>query len=332
VVGVNSEFPKFPAFNRNLQILGRIRRFQNNFSKLPCSFSLLSSIWLLHFFRNRLDRHRMLSLRFVRHNPSNGYALLGILFMLTVLIVAMGAAAPAIKTQIQRSREEEMIHRGVQYSRAIKKYFVKFGRYPTSLEQLENTNNIRFLRKEYKDPMAADGHWRLLRVGDVTLNWTNVQTPATTGSVPQNLRQGEGLPAFRESPETPAFSNGTSAGMTQASPSTATTVSGARGAAGGASVASANNIKAINADALIGVASTSPEQGMHSFNDKTQYNQWYFVYDPTLDNGALIRRPYVANTLGERRTVPQTTQRVVPKLPSNAVEIPTTDPSEPTPQ
>ncbi len=46
-----------------------------------------------------------------------------------------------------------MIHRGVQYSRAIRTYYKKFGRYPTKLEDLDNTNNMRYLRKHYKDPM-----------------------------------------------------------------------------------------------------------------------------------------------------------------------------------
>ena len=32
--------------------------------------------------------------------------------------------------QMKRDREEEMIHRGTEYARAIKKYYKKFGRYP----------------------------------------------------------------------------------------------------------------------------------------------------------------------------------------------------------
>ena len=103
-----------------------------------------------------------------------------IMFLMVLLIVGMLATAPAIKTQIQRDREEEMIHRGAQYSRAIKKYFKKFGRYPGTIEQLENTNNLRFLRKQYKDPMSADGKWKLLHVGDVKIGTTsNFGTPVS---------------------------------------------------------------------------------------------------------------------------------------------------------
>ena len=62
-----------------------------------------------------------------------------------------------------------MIHRGVQYSRAIRRYVKKTGRYPSRLEELENTNNIRFLRKRYTDPVTGKD-FKLLHVGEVQLS------------------------------------------------------------------------------------------------------------------------------------------------------------------
>ena len=63
-----------------------------------------------------------------------------------------------------------MIHRGVQYSRAIQGYYKKFGRYPTKLEDLDNTNNLRYLRKHYKDPLNCKNgkcaDFRLLHYGE----------------------------------------------------------------------------------------------------------------------------------------------------------------------
>jgi hypothetical protein len=79
----------------------------------------------------------------------------------------MLAAAPKIATAVQRDKEEEMIHRGAQYARAVKKYYKKFGRYPASIEALENTNNMRFLRRRYKDPFSPDGKWQMVRFGQV---------------------------------------------------------------------------------------------------------------------------------------------------------------------
>src|SRR5277367_1397440 len=54
----------------------------------------------------------------------------------------------------------------MQYTRAIKLYYKKFGRYPISLDQLENSNNIRFLRKRYKDPFTGKADWRMIHVGE----------------------------------------------------------------------------------------------------------------------------------------------------------------------
>ncbi len=104
-----------------------------------------------------------------RDRSEAGYMLLAILFMLFLLMLAAVVAIPPITHEIKREREIEMIHRGEQYSRAIKKYYKKFNRYPTRLEELENTNNIRFLRKRYKDPMNPSGKFRLLYYGDLRI-------------------------------------------------------------------------------------------------------------------------------------------------------------------
>ena len=71
-----------------------------------------------------------------------------------------------------------MIHRGTEYARAIKKYYKKFGRYPATLEQLDNTNQIRFLRKRYKDPLTKDGKWKILNYGDIQ-TLLSANTPGT---------------------------------------------------------------------------------------------------------------------------------------------------------
>ena len=99
-----------------------------------------------------------------RHKKQAGYAILAILFLLVILTLALMAVAPNVARQIQRDREEEMIHRGQQYARAIRKFYKKTGRYPNSVKDLLDTNHLRFLRQEYKDPMTADGKWRLLHV------------------------------------------------------------------------------------------------------------------------------------------------------------------------
>jgi type II secretory pathway pseudopilin PulG len=109
-------------------------------------------------------------------NGERGYVLLTLLLILALMIIAAAAIVPTIKFEIERDREEELIHRGVQYSRAIRAYYKKFGRYPTKLEDLESANNIRFLRKRYKDPITGQD-FKLLHFGEVKLTFTGGVMP-----------------------------------------------------------------------------------------------------------------------------------------------------------
>src|SRR6185437_15028434 len=95
----------------------------------------------------------------------DGYVLLAILFALTLLVIALAAAAPRAAKAIQRQKEGELIRRGQQYSLAIRRFYKKFGRYPSDIDQLENTNNIRFLRRRYLDPLTGKDDWKPIQFG-----------------------------------------------------------------------------------------------------------------------------------------------------------------------
>src|SRR5438445_162519 len=97
-----------------------------------------------------------------------GYALLVIIFLVTVLLISTMVVVPNILTEARREKEKEMIWRGKQYARGVKLYFRKMGRFPTSLEDLTKpkVGSLRFMRQAYKDPMnKEDGTWRLIYVG-----------------------------------------------------------------------------------------------------------------------------------------------------------------------
>ena len=72
------------------------------------------------------------SVQFRRHE--RGYILLTLMLFVALLAVASMAWIEKIDFQIKRDREEELIHRGVQYSRAIRRYVKKFGHYPSRIE------------------------------------------------------------------------------------------------------------------------------------------------------------------------------------------------------
>src|SRR6202050_4900730 len=95
----------------------------------------------------------------------DGWVMLTLLLAMALLVIFAAAIVPSITFEIKRDREEEMIHRGVQYTRAIRAYYKKFGRYPNKLEDLDNTNQLRFLRKHYKDPVTGQD-FKLLHYGD----------------------------------------------------------------------------------------------------------------------------------------------------------------------
>src|SRR5215467_10637810 len=122
----------------------------------------------------------------LRKSHQDGYVLLILLLSVALLSIGFLAMVESIQFQVKRDREEELIHRGVQYSRAVRRFFKKSGRYPTRIEELESTNNVRFLRKRYKDPMNRDPKtgqerdFKILHLQDVQMSFN--QTP-TRGMV-----------------------------------------------------------------------------------------------------------------------------------------------------
>ena len=196
-----------------------------------------------------------------------GYALVIILVMVAIVMLTLLAAAPSIATQIRRDREEELIHRGRQYAIAIKRYYKKFGRYPNSLEELENANRMRFLRRRFKDPMTESGEWRLIRFGEVKTTPTGLfGKPLTAGA--------------------PAASVGTPASaLGQANQTPATTTPGNTAQQPSGSSSDSLTGRTFGGGPIVGVASTSKEESLKELNGKNHYNDWEFFYDPRFDVG-----------------------------------------------
>ena len=80
-------------------------------------------------------------------------------------MISLYIEIPRVAFESQRNREEMLIERGEQYSRAIEVFYRKNKRYPSKLEDLENFNNLRFLRKRYKDPLTGKDEWRMIHMG-----------------------------------------------------------------------------------------------------------------------------------------------------------------------
>lgn len=109
----------------------------------------------------------MKSSAITRPSRQEGYAILFVLFLVALVIVGGSAVMMNQLTEGRRDKEAETIWRGKQYERAIGMYYRKFGRFPTSVDDLVKVQNgeLRFLREAYKNPMnKEDGTWRFIYV------------------------------------------------------------------------------------------------------------------------------------------------------------------------
>jgi type II secretory pathway pseudopilin PulG len=247
----------------------------------------------------------------------HGYALMILLLTMALMAIFAGIIIPSITFEIKHDREEEMIHRGVQYSRAIRKYYKKFGRYPVKLEDLESTNNMRFLRKRYKDPTnCANGtcqDFKLLHFGEVKLTFGGGMIPgATQVGAPGASLGSSGMVA---APNT-FGANSLGGGGTTGDSSFGQTANPATPPAGSdpsqASSNSDQNSSSQNGDSgdqssssnssnqpgqqfgggpIVGVVSLNKKEGYREFNHKKKYNEWQFIYDPGTDLGGLLMTP-----------------------------------------
>lgn len=100
-----------------------------------------------------------------RRDSERGFALLFIFVLMAGIAIGMLMELPRVAFETQREREEMLIERGEQYQRAIGLYVKTIKRYPAKIEDLESTNNMRFLRRRYIDPMTGKDEWRLIHVG-----------------------------------------------------------------------------------------------------------------------------------------------------------------------
>lgn len=95
----------------------------------------------------------------------DGYILLALLAASAVMIAGLALAIPRMAMQAQRTRDQLLIERGEDYRRGIELYYREHGKYPQEVEDLEETDGVRYLRKLSDDPMGDTGEWRLIHMG-----------------------------------------------------------------------------------------------------------------------------------------------------------------------
>jgi type II secretory pathway pseudopilin PulG len=240
-----------------------------------------------------------------RTRRDTGYALLLTVFLTTILLLTALVAAPSVRTERQRQKEEEMIWRGKQYVRAIKLYYRKTGRFPTSLDDLIKPKNgsLRFLRQAYKDPMnKTDGTWRLIYVGPAgqlvgslkppqtlklsAFGGAQVGTPAAALANP-NAQPGQ--PGATTQPGATAIPGATPTGAAGSTPASAS-ASADSGAASDAAPPLTDTPSIIGGN-IIGIGSKIDKHSVIIYEKAKNYRLFEFVWDPSKDVMAVGGRP-----------------------------------------
>jgi hypothetical protein len=209
-----------------------------------------------------------------------------------------------------------LIHRGAEYSRAIRRFTKKMGRYPVRLEDLENTNGLRFLRKRYKDPITGKD-FKLLHLTDLqplgigglgTNNATgaNAGTQGNTAGdanadppdaqaqqaqpTPDQLVQNQNS-AFGAGQGAPTFAAGQNSSVTPNPTASFNGLNAQNAQNTGFGAQPFSSQQPISGGVIVGVASASKDQTIREFNKKNHYNDWLFFYDPAYDRGYEIKGP-----------------------------------------
>jgi type II secretory pathway pseudopilin PulG len=129
----------------------------------------------------------------MKRDGERGFAMLIVFLMAAAVALMFYQQIPRIAFESQREKEQLLIDRGEQYKRAIQLYVVAFKKYPAKIEDLENTNNQRFLRRRYIDPMTGKDEWRLIHVNaSGQLTDSLVQKPPNPAANTNNPQSASG--------------------------------------------------------------------------------------------------------------------------------------------
>jgi type II secretory pathway pseudopilin PulG len=277
-----------------------------------------------------------------RRRSERGYILITLILAVALSAIFALTWVQKVEFQIKRDREEELIHRGVQYSRAVRRYFKKFGRYPTRVEELENTNNLRFLRKRYKDPITGK-EFKPLHITDVQMSFNsggvNGLTPVSQMNAQRTGAGGVNSPFTRQSSTAATTGPGTAAtagnsgdaadassvpsdvsqgnqtvsqnaaSQDNASQNNESQNDASNGPASPPPAGLASAPRVFGGGGIVGVASLSKDKTIREFNKKDHYNQWQFIYDPSSDRGGLLMTPNQPPLLGAAQVNQQQQQQ-----------------------
>jgi type II secretory pathway pseudopilin PulG len=238
--------------------------------------------WLIQFDSEQSDG---------KTSGEEGFMLLAVVVMVALLLIALAVAAPVVARQLQRDKEVESQHRMEQYVRAVQLYQRKFpGQYPASIKVLLNTNNIRFLRQVYVDPLTGKADYKLIHLGEQKTK-IHVFFGQELGGIGASLGSAAGM----QSSGGVGASVGAGVGATNVTSTNAlnsgfggATIGGTSGTPGtnsgsGTNSSSSSDSSIGSLGVIVGVGTSKSGTSITQPNAQTSYEAWEFWYDPRIE-------------------------------------------------
>jgi type II secretory pathway pseudopilin PulG len=236
-----------------------------------------------------------------------GFMLVYVVLLAVLVLIALSVAAPILAKELRRDKEVESEHRANEYVRAIRLYYRKTHAYPPSIAALEGTNNIRFLRKQYIDPLTGKSDWRIIHLGE---NKTTVKgffgqplsglnTSGAGGGVGSASTLGTGFGGAASATGGTTSTIGTTSGLAAGFQGATIGSSGSSGTPGATGTSGATGANGSGTGSTTGTSSTDSSSGSLGLimgvgtsktgpsildpNAQTTYETWEFLYDPLIE-------------------------------------------------
>jgi type II secretory pathway pseudopilin PulG len=221
-----------------------------------------------------------------------GYLLLAVVILVAIVLITLSVAAPIVAKDLRRDKEVESEHRAGQYVRAIRLYYRKTKSYPPSMDALlKGSNNIRYLRQNYVDPLTGKADWRIIHQPKTKTHYPFGQE--LSGLAGGGLGSAAGLASgvgtsIGGATTTVGQTSGLAAGFGGASVASPTAggtgTAGTGGASSGAGPPSGAGIFGDSTGGVIyGVATSKTGESILNPNQQTTYETWEFWYDPLIE-------------------------------------------------
>ncbi len=226
-------------------------------------------------------------LRATEADREAGYMLVAVIVMVALVLIALSVAAPVVAKDLRRQKEIESQHRAQQYVRAIRLFYRKTHTYPANIDALKNTNNVRFLRQEYVDPLTGKSDWKIIHLGEQKTTVKGFFGQELGGIASSGLGSAAGMASGVGTPIGGGTSSTSTIGAT--SPLTGgfqgasiTSTTGAFGSSGATGSTGSSGLGG-GGGAIIGVGTARTGNSISTPNKQTTYDSWEFWYDPRIE-------------------------------------------------